>query len=85
MEGYINLAKLPVFRKKIAYGTKGFPWTHFNSKVSYSLSNYKNVEKLNNKSFIGIQLCSYDFKISDVKIITHKFQKVWKNLNLNNV
>lgn len=85
MEGYINLAKLPIFRKKIAYGTKGFPWTYFNSKVSYSLSNYKNVEKLNNKSFIGIQLCSYDFKISDMKNIAQKFQKVWKKFNLNNV
>ena len=83
MEGYINLAKLPVFKKKIAYGTKGFP-KFFNSKVSYSLNNFKNAEKLNKQTFIGILLCSYDFKISDMKMIAKKFHKVWKKLNLNN-
>jgi perosamine synthetase len=84
MEGYINLAKLPIFQKKIAYGTKGFPWKYFNSKVSYSLNNFKNAEKLNKESFIGILLCSYDYKISDMRIIARKFNRVWEKLNLNN-
>ncbi len=85
MEGYTNLVRLPIFQNKIAYGSKGFPWSHFKTKADYSLSNFKNVEKLNNKTFIGIQLCSYDFNISDIKNIGKKFFQVWKKMKLNNV
>ena len=27
MNGYINIHMLPMYQKKIAYGSKGFPWT----------------------------------------------------------
>ena len=26
IEGYVNIHTLPMFKKKIAYGTKNFPW-----------------------------------------------------------
>ena len=82
MKGYINLATLPIFKNKIAYGTKGFPWKYFNSKVNYNLKKFKNTNKLNQKSFIGIQLCAYDFKEIHMKKIAYSFIKVWKKLKL---
>ncbi len=83
MEGYINLYNLPLFRKKIAYGSKGFPWKYFKSKVNYNKKYFKVTEDLNNKRFFGILLCSYDYKEKDIISIVKKFKKVWLKLGLN--
>lgn len=83
MEGYINLYNLPIFKKKIAYGTKGFPWKHFKSKVSYDKKNFQVTEDLHNKRFFGVLLCSYDYKEKDMKFIVKKFKKIWLKLGLN--
>ncbi len=83
MGGYTNLYNLPIFRKKIAYGTKGFPWKHFNSTVSYSKKNFKITEDLHNNKFFGILLCAYNFREDDMKFIVKKFIKVWKKIGLN--
>lgn len=83
MKGYINLYELPIFKKKIAYGKKGFPWRLFKSKVNYSKKNYPNTEELHNKRFFGILLCSYDYKEKDVNLIVQKFKRVWSKLGLN--
>ena len=83
MEGYINLYNLPLFRKKIAYGSKGFPWKYFKSRVNYNKKYFKVTEDLNNKRFFGILLYSYDYKEKDIISIVKKFKKVWLKLGLN--
>ena len=80
VEGYTNLHLLPLFKNKIAYGKKGFPWSSFNKKIKYKKGLCKNAEELHDKNFFYLALCSYDYKISDMKSYAHKFKKVWKKI-----
>tara|TARA_B100000029_G_scaffold476947_1_gene521534 strand:- start:28114 stop:29331 length:1218 start_codon:yes stop_codon:yes gene_type:complete len=79
-EGYTNLHLLPLFQNKIAYGKKGYPWSNYNKSISYEKGICKNAEELHEKSFFYLAICSYDFKISDMKNYIIKFKKVWKKI-----
>ena len=83
MEGYQNLHLLPMFRKKIAYGTTGFPWTslHCSRDVMYGEGVCPVAEELHARSFIGINICMYELPPTDVSLIGAAFQKVWSNLD----
>ncbi len=77
---FTNVHRLPMFKKKIAYGNKGFPWNlNKNSKVY----NYKCpvAEDLLDNKYLGILLCSYDYNQSDANNIVKAFYKVWKNIS----
>ena len=74
-EGYQNLHRLPMFQKKIAYGSTGFPWKKFNQRISYKKGDCKVAEDLHDKTFFYLSLCTYDFKISHMR----KFAKIFKN------
>ena len=77
-EGYQNLHRLPMFQKKIAYGSKGFPWNKFNQRISYKKGDCKVAEDLHDKTFFYLSLCAYDFKISHMKKFAKIFQNTWK-------
>ena len=80
---YANLHLLPMFQRRIAYG-KGFPWNKliYKGKVSYKKGICPNAETLQNKEYLGINLCDYDFNMKNVTVIVKAFYKVWKNLGL---
>ncbi len=83
--GYQNIHLNPLFTEKIAYGTKGFPWKGIESKESLRI--YKNglcpvAEKLHNKTFISILLCSHFYTNEEIDLIVLAFKKVWKLLDL---
>lgn len=82
-EGYQNLHRLPLFQKKIAYGSSGFPWKPFNQRISYKRGNCKVAEDLHNKTFFYLSLCSYDFKVTHMKKFAKIFQNQWKNIKKN--
>lgn len=65
---YQNLHLLPIFQQKIAYGTGGFPWSisERNSEISYAKGICPIAEELNDYSFIGLPLCSYDFSDEEI-------------------
>jgi hypothetical protein len=69
-----------MFRNKIAYGKKGFPWSIFNKSIRYKKGLCKNAEELHDKSFFYLAICAYDYKISDMKKYVNKFRKVWKKI-----
>jgi len=81
---YLNLSRLPIFTKKIAYGSKGFPWNLNSStkKISYTKGICPKADELFDENYLGILLCSYDFKKKDALKIIEAFKKVWKNLDL---
>ncbi len=79
-EGYTNLHLLPIFRNKIAYGTKGYPWILNKNKRVYKKGLCKNAEELNNKTFFYLSICAYDYSINDMKNYAYKFKKVWKQI-----
>lgn len=83
MSGYQNIHLLPMFRNKIAYGTKGFPWNspYCDSDIKYEKGLCPVAEELHDKSFIGLNWCMYEYHDNDVEHIIKAFQKVWNNMD----
>jgi len=80
---YQNIHLLPMYQRKIAYGTKGFPWS---SEICHRDINYGKgicpvAEKMNDSTYLGFGMCVYDLSDNDVDLIVAAFQKVWSNLD----
>ena len=80
---YGDLHLLPMFQKKIAYGTKGFPWSSDFCKreINYDKGICPISEGLNNEKILLLGLCVNDYSDNDVDLIVSAFEKVWRNLN----
>lgn len=83
--GYQNIHLNPLFINRIAYGTKGFPWTGIESKESKVL--YKTnlcpiAERLHNETFMGISLCQHFYTNKEIDLIISAFHKVWEYLDI---
>ena len=83
MSGYANVHLLPMYQKKIAYGSKGFPWTSDICKrdVNYAKGICPIAEHLHDESFLGFEMCIHELFDVDVDLIVQAFQKVWANMN----
>jgi perosamine synthetase len=84
IEGYEIIHKLPMFKKKIAYGTKNFPWilNQKKNKIFSKKTKLNVAENLHKKDFFAIELCLYNFTKNDMNFIVKCFKKVWKDLKL---
>ena len=82
LDKYFNLHLLPMYQKKFAYGTKGFPWTaEFTRKnISYKKGICPNAENLNKDKLILLELCVHEYSEKEVDLVIKCFQKVWSNL-----
>jgi dTDP-4-amino-4,6-dideoxygalactose transaminase len=82
--GYQNVHLLPIFQKKLAYGSHGFPWTSdiCHREVSYAKGICPVAEKLHEETFLGFAMCLHDLSDSDVDLIATAFHKVWGQLDL---
>ena len=81
-EGYCLLNELPMFKHKIAYGKKGFPWNITKNNVNYKENNLEIASKLHNKTFISFEICLFDLTKNDLKNIQNCFKKVWKKYKI---
>jgi len=79
---YQNLHLLPLFQKKIAYGDNHFPWNYKYSrkKISYKKGICPNAELLNDKEYLGFEMCKSQLSIKELEILVKAFYKVWGNL-----
>jgi perosamine synthetase len=79
---YQNLHLLPMYQKKIAYGSKGFPWTSeiCRREVSYSRGICPVAEELNDVSYLSIGMCVYALTDDDIDLIVKAFSKVWNSM-----
>ena len=80
---YCNLHLLPMYQKKQAYGTKGFPWDSdiYKGSVSYEKGICPVAEDLQDNCFLGIGMCVYKYDKEDIELIIQAFHKVWNNLS----
>jgi dTDP-4-amino-4,6-dideoxygalactose transaminase len=80
-EKYENIHLLPMFKKKIAFGNSGIPWTlnTNNSKIIYKKGICPKAENINKNEYMGIPLCDYDFNHKNILFIISAFQKIWEN------
>jgi len=80
---YQNLHMLPMYQKKIAFGSKGFPWTSnvCHREVIYDKGICPVAEELQDFTYMGIFMCMKELRDQDVDQIIYAFQKVWSNLD----
>lgn len=79
---YLNIHLLPIFQRKQAYGTKGFPWNSEFTKrdINYNKGICPVSESLEDKNYLGFQMCLFEMDKIEVDLMISSFQKVWKNL-----
>tara|TARA_Y100000589_G_scaffold262179_1_gene252436 strand:+ start:181 stop:1455 length:1275 start_codon:yes stop_codon:yes gene_type:complete len=82
MNGYANIHLLPIFQRKIAYGSKGFPWKSdiCTNEVSYTKGICPVAEKLHQMNFLGFEMCLHQMRLHEIELVIKCFQKVWSNL-----
>ena len=75
--------RLPIFKKKIAFGKKKFPWS-LNKKYKnlYNEGTLPVAEKLSDSQILCLQMWAFDYSVKDVKKIIKIFFKVWRKLKL---
>ncbi len=80
--GYVNVHLLPMYQQKIAFGSKGFPWTSdiCRRDVNYTKGICPVAEGLHDSSFLGYEMCVYELTDTDVDLIIQAFKKVWANI-----
>lgn len=80
---YQNIHLLPIYQKKIAFGTKGFPWSSdiCHRDVNYGKGICPVAEELNDSTYIGFGMCVFDLGPEDIQLIVRAFRKVWANLD----
>ena len=81
--GYTNIHLLPMYQKKIAYGSHGFPWTLREARqdIDYTKGICSVAEELHEKTFIGFEMCVHDLTNNDIDLIIMAFEKVWLNID----
>lgn len=82
--GYQNVHLYPIFQHRIAYGTKGFPWTspHCSRDINYDKGICPVAEKLHAETFMSLNICLNDYSSADVALVVGAFKKVWENLDV---
>ena len=80
---YQNIHLIPMYQKKIAYGSDGFPWTSSFARqdINYAKGICPVAEKLNDETYLGFGMCVYDLNEDDIDLIIKSFHKVWNNLD----
>lgn len=79
-EGYVNLHLLPMYQKKIAYGSKGFPWISGISHrdIDYSEGICPVAEELHSETFLEFEICRFELNDQEIDLIIETFKKVFK-------
>jgi dTDP-4-amino-4,6-dideoxygalactose transaminase len=77
---YVNVHRMAMYQKKIAYGSKGFPWSIARRDLDYRLGICPVAEELQDRSYLGYQLCMSDLGDADIDLIVAAFRKVWGQL-----
>ena len=80
IEGYQNIHRLPIFKRKIAFGKNHIPWSlsERNTDIEYGMGTCLNAEELHDTSFIGLEICAFNFTDSNIEIIIEIFKSVWQ-------
>jgi perosamine synthetase len=81
--GYQNVHLLPIYQKKIAYGSHGFPWSSdiCRREVDYRKGICPTAERLHERDYLGFAACLHDLGDADVDLMLAAFAKVWDSLD----
>ncbi len=81
--GYLNLHLLPMYQKRIAHGRNGFPWSSsvYTGSVSYAKGICPVAEDLQDRRYIGVSMCLFDYTEQGIDLLASAFRKVWSSLD----
>ncbi len=80
-EAYVKpMYLLPVFQQKIAFGSKGYPFS-LSPSISYNQGLCPVCECLYEKELIGFEPCAYTVTQEDAEKIVLAFKKIFKNVD----
>ncbi|BDW97418.1 aminotransferase DegT [Thalassospira tepidiphila] len=81
---YANIHLLPMYQQKIAYGKAGFPWKSdiCRREVSYAKGICPVAEDLQDRTYLGFQMCMHEMTDAEVDAMVQAFHKVWRNMHL---
>jgi dTDP-4-amino-4,6-dideoxygalactose transaminase len=77
---YVNVHRMPMYQKKLAYGSKGFPWTIARRDIDYRQGICPVAEELQDYSYLGYQMCMSDLGDDETDLLIAAFRKVWGQL-----
>jgi perosamine synthetase len=82
-EGYVNVHLLPMYQRRIAYGSRGFPWSSdiCRRSVDYRKGICPVAEQLHESTYVSFEMCLPDLDDTDVDRIIEAFHKVWHHLD----
>ena len=80
---YVMLHRLPMYRQKIAHGSKGFPWSadFYKGEVSYAEGICPVAEDLQDRRFMALAMCMHDYSDADIDLLGETFRKVWSQMS----
>jgi perosamine synthetase len=80
--GYVNIHLLPMYQRKQAYGSNGFPWSSdiCRRDVSYARGICPVAETLHDSTFLGFAMCLHQLSDTEVDAMVAAFKKVWANM-----
>ena len=75
---------LPMYQHKIAYGSRGFPWTSdvCRRQVDYGKGICPIAEGCNDADFLILGMCTYDYNDNDIDLLVKAFNKVWAGFGI---
>lgn len=80
--GYVKpLYLAPIFQKKIAFGSKGYPWSATGRDYDYSKGICPVVEDLHYNKLLSHEYMRPGMKKSDLDDVIKAFKKVWDNID----
>lgn len=84
INGYTNVHLLPIYQKRLAFGSKGYPWKHADDSLSvnYAKGICPIAENLHDTRMMGLLTCSCQFSEQEVNLVIKAFHKVWNQLSL---
>ena len=81
--GYACVHLLPMYQRKIAYGSNGFPWSSdiCHRDVDYAKGICPVAESLHDSSHITFEMCRYELEAEAVDLLVRAFRKVWSQMD----
>ncbi len=78
--GYVKpLYLLPIFQQRVAIGRDGWPFTLSNR--SYGKGLCPVAERMHEKEFVELHVCSYEFDDQEIAAVSDAFEKVHANMD----
>jgi perosamine synthetase len=79
---YVNVHLLPMYQRRMAYGTRGFPWSapFCRRQVPYAKGICPVAEAQQDGAYIGLGLCEYEASVRETRLVVQAFEKVWRHL-----